>query len=65
MVFLIQNTQTRDGRALQLKLDELLRSVKAARNRLIDLVYCTDEEIDQFERQFHALKPSVGARQRK
>lgn len=56
MVFLLQNTQNRDARALQLKLDELLRSVKAARNRLIDLENCTDEEIAQIERQFHALK---------
>jgi low affinity Fe/Cu permease len=56
MVFLIQNTQNRDARALHLKLDELLRSLKAARNRLIDLENCTDEEIDQIERQFHALK---------
>jgi low affinity Fe/Cu permease len=56
MVFLIQSTQNRDARALQLKLDELLRSLKAARNRLIDLENCTDEEIAQIERQFHALK---------
>jgi low affinity Fe/Cu permease len=56
MVFLIQNTQNRDARALHLKLDELLRSLKLARNRLIDLENCTDEEIDQIERQFQALK---------
>ena len=56
MVFLIQHTQNRDSRALQLKLDELLRSVGAARNKLIDLEGCTDEEIDQIERQFKALR---------
>ncbi len=56
MVFLVQNTQNRDARALHLKLDELLRSVKPARNKLIDLENCTDEEIDQIERQFRALK---------
>jgi low affinity Fe/Cu permease len=50
------NTQNRDARALHLKLDELLRSIKQARNNLIDLENCTDEEIDQIERQFHALK---------
>src|SRR5690242_1242685 len=44
MVFLIQNTQNRDGRALQLKLDELIRSTKDARNRLIDLEGCSGEE---------------------
>lgn len=56
MVFLVQNTQNRDARALHLKLDELLRSLDAARNRLIDLENCTDEEIEQIERQFRALK---------
>jgi low affinity Fe/Cu permease len=56
MVFLIQHTQNRDSRALQLKLDELLRSVGAARNKLINLEGCTDEEINQIERQFKALR---------
>jgi len=56
MVFLLQNTQNRDARALHLKLDELLRSVKPARNRLIDLESCSDEEIEQLERQFHAFR---------
>src|SRR5215468_8588069 len=42
MVFLIQNTQNRDARATQLKLDELIRSINAARNKLIDLENCTD-----------------------
>ena len=56
MVFLVQNTQNRDARALHLKMDELLRSVKDARNKLIDLEHCSDEELDQIERQFHALK---------
>jgi low affinity Fe/Cu permease len=55
-VFLLQNTQNRDARALHLKLDELLRSVKRARNRLIDLEDCTDEEIEQLERQFRAFR---------
>src|SRR5262245_32658283 len=56
MVFLLQNTQNRDARALHLKLDELLRSLKPARNRLIDLENCTDEELDEVERQFHAIR---------
>src|SRR5262245_43615756 len=56
MVFLVQNTQNRDARALHLKLDELLRSIKPARNRLIDLENCTDEEIDEIEKQFRRLK---------
>jgi low affinity Fe/Cu permease len=56
MVFLVQNTQNRDARALHLKLDELLRSVKEARTRLIDLENCSDEEIQHMERQFRAFK---------
>src|SRR5262245_20860934 len=56
MVFLVQNTQNRDARALHLKLDELLRSVKPARNKLIDLENCSDEEIEQIARQFQALR---------
>ena len=56
MILLVQNTQNRDSRALHLKLDELLRSVDAARNQLIDLENCTDDEIDQIQRQFKTLK---------
>jgi low affinity Fe/Cu permease len=56
MVFLLQHTQNREARALHLKLDELLRSVGGARNRLIDLENCTDEEMAQIERQFHAIR---------
>jgi low affinity Fe/Cu permease len=43
MVFLVQHTQNRDARALHLKLAELLRSVKDAHNRLINLENGTDE----------------------
>ena len=56
MVFLIQNTQDRDARAIHLKLDELIRSINAARNRLIDLENCTDEELDKMQREFETLK---------
>jgi low affinity Fe/Cu permease len=56
MVFLLQNTQNHDARALHLKLDELLRSLGKARNRFIDLESCTDEEIEELERQFRAFR---------
>jgi low affinity Fe/Cu permease len=56
MVFLVQSTQNRDARALHLKLDEILRSIDAARNKLINLEHCTDEELDKVERQFKALR---------
>jgi low affinity Fe/Cu permease len=56
MVFLIQNTQNRDARAIHLKLDELIRSMHAARNRLIDLENCTDEELDAVQAEFKKLR---------
>jgi low affinity Fe/Cu permease len=65
MVFLVQNTQNRDARALHLKLDELLRSIKPARNLLIDLENCTDEEIDHIEKQFRRLKRREAGTSRK
>src|SRR5689334_13806942 len=65
MVFLVQNTQNRDARALHLKLDELLRSVKSARNKLIDLENCSDEEIEDIARQFQALREREKQRQKR
>jgi low affinity Fe/Cu permease len=51
-VFLIQNTQNREGRALQLKLDELIRSNVDARNRLIDLEHRSDKERQELQNEF-------------
>ena len=45
MVFLIQNTQNRDAKAAHLKLDELIRALKGARNELIDLEKLADEDL--------------------
>jgi low affinity Fe/Cu permease len=55
MVFLIQNSQNRDARAIQLKLDELLRAVTRARTDLVDLEHCSDEELDRLQEQFARL----------
>jgi low affinity Fe/Cu permease len=52
MVFLIQNSQSRDTRAIQLKLDELLRSIKTARNELVSLEGLSDEELDRLRDEF-------------
>src|SRR5262249_53897966 len=46
VVFLIQNTQNRDSRAIHLKLDELLRGVRGARTGLVNLESLNDEELD-------------------
>jgi low affinity Fe/Cu permease len=56
MVFLIQNTQNRDTKAVQLKLDELIRSIKSARNELVDLEGLSDEELQILQRQFQQLR---------
>jgi low affinity Fe/Cu permease len=56
MVFLIQNTQNRDSRALHLKLDELIRGVEGARTRLVDLEEMTDDELDQLQDQFRRMR---------
>ena len=56
MVFLIQNTQNRDSRALHLKLDELIRTTTAARNAFIDLENCSDEEVERMGREFNRRK---------
>ncbi len=55
MVFLIQNTQNRDARATQLKLDELLRSIEQARNSMVNLQDLTDNELDALEQDFRRL----------
>jgi low affinity Fe/Cu permease len=56
MVFLIQNTQNRDAKAMQLKLDEIIRALKAARNELVDLEDLSDEELKKIEEQFKELR---------
>ncbi|HEX4668219.1 MAG TPA: low affinity iron permease family protein [Chthoniobacterales bacterium] len=56
MVFLIQNTQNRDSKAIHLKLDELIRSLAGARNRLMDLETLSDEELDSIQKEFERLR---------
>ena len=55
MVFLIQNTQNRDTRVLQLKLDELLRSVEGARTGLVRLEDLSDDAIRKLQKEFERL----------
>ena len=56
MVFLIQNTQNRDAKAIQLKLDELLRGVQGARTGLVRLEELSDEELKELESSFERLR---------
>ena len=55
MVFLIQNTQNRDTEAIQIKLDELIRSTHGAHNALLDLEELEDEELEKFPQKYGAL----------
>ena len=56
MVFLIQNTQNRDARATQLKLDELIRAIDPARNMLIDIEDMEDEELALLQDEFKKFR---------
>jgi len=58
-VFVIQNTQNRDAKAMHLKLDELISSTAGARNRFVDLEDLTDEELKAFQTQFEKLQRRV------
>ena len=56
MVFLIQNSQNRDAKAVHLKLDELIHGVRGARNSLIDLENFSDQELEALQQQFERLR---------
>ena len=55
MVFLIQNTQNRDGAAMQLKLDELIRALQGAHNELVDLEDMSDRELEAVKHRYTRL----------
>jgi low affinity Fe/Cu permease len=55
MVFLIQNTQNRDSAAVQLKLDELIRSVEGAHNALLDLEQLGEDDLRQLRAEYAQL----------
>src|SRR5213082_1832956 len=59
MVFLIQNTQNRDAKAIHLKLDELLKGVKGARTGLVNLEQLSDEELENLQKEFERLHEKV------
>jgi low affinity Fe/Cu permease len=65
MVFLIQNTQNRDTEALQIKLDELIRSLDTAQNALLDLEEMDDEELEQIREDYLKLAKSARAKSKR
>jgi len=56
MVFLIQNTQNRDAKSTQLKLDEIIRAVHGARNQLVDIENMSEEDLKQLEQEFKRIR---------
>jgi len=62
MVFLIQNTQNRDARALHLKLDEIIRSLKAAHNDMINIEKLSDEELAALAKKYEAIREEFESR---
>ena len=56
MVFLIQNTQNRDARAINLKLNELIRAMDSARNQMIDIERLSDLELDAMQATYESIK---------
>jgi low affinity Fe/Cu permease len=65
MVFLIQSTQNRDASAIHLKLDELIRANRSARNDLVMLEQMSDDELEELERQFESLRTKAQALRRR
>ena len=63
MVFLIQNTQNRDSRAINLKLNELIRAMDSARNQMIDIERLSDLELDAMQATYEKIKTSWTERQ--
>jgi len=62
MVFLIQNTQNRDAKAIHLKLDELIKSAKGARNKMVNLEDLSDEEMEKLVAEFKKLNKADRAK---
>jgi low affinity Fe/Cu permease len=65
MVFLIQNTQNRDARAIHLKLDELIRSVHAAHNDMINIEKLSDDELRVLSERYDRIRQEYEVRRGK
>ncbi|WP_420238347.1 low affinity iron permease family protein [Telmatobacter bradus] len=65
MVFLIQNTQNRDARAINLKLNELIRAMDKARNQMIDIERLSDLELDEMQATYEKIKIGWKERQKR
>jgi low affinity Fe/Cu permease len=63
MVFLIQNTQNRDARAIHLKLNELIHAIDKAKNNMIDVENLSDLELDELARTYEKFRTTAEERQ--
>lgn len=63
MVFLIQNTQNRDARAINLKLNELIRALDKGDNQMIDIENLSDLELDDLHARYEAIRAECDARE--
>lgn len=63
MVFLIQNTQNRDARAINLKLDEVIRAIEGAGDDMMNIESLSDEELDAIEKRYELIRKECVARQ--
>ena len=64
MVFLIQNTQNRDARAIHLKLDEIIRSIQHAHNEMIDIERLSDKELQELSTHYEKIREECARRER-
>ena len=64
MVFLIQNTQNRDARAINLKLNELIHALDKARDQMIDIENLSDLELDELQVRYEAIRAACLAREK-
>lgn len=65
MVFLIQNTQNRDARAIHLKLDEIIRSIHQAHNDMIDIENLSDDELKELSKYYERIRKEWDERKSK
>jgi low affinity Fe/Cu permease len=65
MVFLIQNTQNRDARAINLKLNELIHAQDKARDQMIDIENLSDLELDELQARYESIREAYLAREQR
>lgn len=65
MVFLIQNTQNRDAKAINLKLNELIHAIQSARDQMIDIENLSDLELDELSERYEKIRAECLSREKR